>query len=92
MAKNNRLINQYKAIYSHAHKLVHEEINNVTPQIYSAFVIALFEKGWDCEQINELCQDTQRIWFDCLDHGVDMPTYCKQLTDIDVLLGIGMEE
>lgn len=77
MAKNNKLINQFK--------LMHRHIQNLTPDIYSAIAIAMHRKGHSFESIEEIFAESQVIWGECYQNGVSMPEMCKDETGIDVL-------
>ena len=79
MAKNNYLIEQYKK----AQKV----INNTTPNIYAGIALALHRRyGWGYKRINDLFYESQNIWEDCANNGVDMGKLCEEETGIDVRL------
>lgn len=77
MAKNNRLINQFK--------LMHQHIQNLTPDIYAAIAIAMHRKGHSFEEIEEIFAESQIIWGECYNNGVNMPEMCMNETGIDVV-------
>lgn len=54
MAKNNKLINQYKYMY--------KQTQEITPAIYASFALALYRRGWRYKRINDLFMETQDIW------------------------------
>ena len=74
---NKRLVNQYKAMY--------QQINQITPQVYAGIALALNRfHGWEYEQIAELIEESQIIWQECVDSGVDMIKMCEDETGIDI--------
>lgn len=77
MAKNNRLIEQYKAMY--------KQIQNITPEVYAGIALALYRKhkrGY--QRINDLFCESQEIWNECVQSGVNMAQMCLEETGIDV--------
>lgn len=77
MAKNNRLIEQYKHLY--------KQIQNITPEVYAALALALRRKhGWGFQRINALFAESQEIWNECVQSGVNMVQMCFEETGIDV--------
>lgn len=77
MAKNNKLVNQYKHMYKHIHFLV--------PQIYAAIALTLHrQEGWGFKRINRLFAGSQEIWNECAENGVDMLQMCEDETGIQV--------
>lgn len=77
MAKNNKLIETYKYI--------HQKIQEITPEVYAAIALALTRKyGWEHEQINELFQESQDIWNECVHGKVNMLEMCEQETGIEL--------
>lgn len=77
MGKNNRLINQYKAIY--------KQIQNITPEVYACIALALHRKyGWEYEAINDLFCESQDIWTECVNSEVNMLQMCEAETGIEL--------
>lgn len=77
MAKNNRLINQYKEMY--------RQIQNITPEVYAGIALALHRKcGWGFKRINDLFNESKEIWNECVQTGINMPKMCLEETGIDV--------
>ena len=77
MAKNNSLINRYKAMY--------QQIQKITPEVYSALAIALHRKyGWGYKRINDLFCESQEIWSECINSNINMVQMCYEETGIDV--------
>ena len=77
MAKNKRLINQYKAMY--------KQIQNITPEVYAGIALALHRRfGWGHKRISELIAESQEIWNECVQSGVNMVQMCEEETGIDV--------
>lgn len=66
--------------------------DNLVPCVYAAIAVALFEKGWRHKRISELFAKSQQIWTEhCYDRG-DMTDYCFNITGIDVMNPIELEE
>ena len=77
MAKNNFLIEQMKR--------VQKTINNTTPEIYAGVALALRRKyGWGYKRINDLFNESQKIWAECVDWDKNMIEMCLEETGIDV--------
>ena len=77
MGKNNRLIQQYKAMY--------RQIQNITPEVYAGIALALHRKhGWGYQRINDLFCESQEIWEECIQSDVNMIQLCEQETGIEV--------
>lgn len=74
---NKRLINQCKAMY--------QQINQITPSIYSAMAISLHRHGVAFEDIESIFAESQIIWTECVQKDINMPEMCFQETGIDVL-------
>ena len=78
MGKNNELINRYKLMY--------QKINQITPQVYAALALALHRKhGWGFKRINDLFCESQEIWEECVNKGINMTKMCEDETGIDVV-------
>lgn len=77
---NKRLINQCKAMY--------QQINQITPSIYSAMAISLYRHGVAFEDIESIFAESQNIWTECVQKDINMPEMCFQETGIDVLRDI----
>lgn len=77
MAKNNRLINQYKLMY--------QKIQQILPDVYAGIALSLYRKhGWDYDQINELFNESHEIWEECVQNDVNMVQMCEEETGIEV--------
>lgn len=77
MAKNNFLIEQMKR--------VQKTINNTTPEIYAGVALALHRKcGWGYKRINDLFNESQEIWAECVQSDINMIDMCLNETGIDV--------
>ena len=75
MAKNNKLINQYKEMY--------KQINQITPKVYAALAIALHrEYGWGYTRILRTFTASQDIWDESNERGIDMIKMCEEETGI----------
>lgn len=77
MAKNNRLINQYKHMY--------QKIQQITPEVYAGIALALHrEHGWGYKRINDLFNASQDIWNECVQSELNMIQMCYEETGIDI--------
>ena len=78
MAKNNKLVNQYKEMY--------KQINQITPKVYAALAIALHrEYGWGCTRILRTFTASQDIWYGSNERGIDMIKMCEEETGITLM-------
>lgn len=90
MAKNNKLINDLRLIAARNRELhVAQASERDTPQIYSALAIALYRlldmpDSDKTETINTIFAESQAIWIDCVERGLDMTQLCIDETGIDV--------
>ena len=77
MAKNNKLIEQYKFMY--------KKIKNITPEVYAAVALVLSrEYEWTYEQINDFFAETQAVWQEYSDSKMDMIQACLEETGIEL--------
>ena len=77
MAKNNLLIEQYKTMY--------KKIQQITPEVYAGIALALHRKyGWGYKRINDLFSESQTIWNECVNSGINMVEMCEEETGIEV--------
>lgn len=77
MAKNNILIEQYKTMY--------KKIQQITPEVYAGIALALHRKyGWGYKRINDLFSESQAIWNECVNSGINMVEMCEEETGIEV--------
>lgn len=77
MAKNNRLINQYKYMY--------QKTQQITPEVYAGIALALHRRyGWGFKRINDLFTVSQEIWEECADSNLNMCDICEKETGIDI--------
>lgn len=77
MAKNNILIEQYKTMY--------KKIQQITPEVYAGIALALHRKhGWGYKRINDLFSESQTIWNECVNSGINMVEMCEEETGIEV--------
>lgn len=67
-------------------KRLQREINSVVPCVYAGIALALHRQhGWEYEQINELFGESQAIWYEANDAGLNMAKMCLDETGIDVV-------
>ena len=77
MAKNNYLINKYKILY--------KKINQITPEVYAGIALALHRKcGWGYKRINDLFEESQIIWNECINSDINMLEMCEKETGIEL--------
>ena len=78
MAKNNKLVNQYKEMY--------KQINQITPKVYAALAIALHrEYGWGYTRILRTFTASQDIWDESNERDIDMIKMCEEETGITLM-------
>ena len=77
MGKNNNLINKYKMLY--------KKIEQITPEVYAGIALALHRKcGWGYKRINDLFEESQIIWNECINSDRDMVEMCEKETGIEL--------
>ena len=77
MAKNKLLIEGMKRIQ--------REIDNTVPNIYAAIALQLHRNhGWGFKRINDLFNDSEKLWYESIDKHINMTTLCLEETGIDV--------
>ena len=90
MPKNNKLINSIKKIAAKNRELhIAAAAAQDTPQIYAAIAIALHRlmllpEEDKVEAINTIFAESQVIWTDCVERGLDMNQLCIDETGIDI--------
>lgn len=61
-------------------------ISYITPHLYSAFALTLYDKyGWEPEQIVECVKATEELWDRSTREGWDIKQNCMECTGIDVI-------
>ena len=77
MGKNNSLINKYKMLY--------KKIEQITPEVYAGIALALHRKHrWGYKRINDLFLESQTIWNECINSGINMVEMCEKETGIEI--------
>ena len=77
MGKNNNLINKYKMLY--------KKIEQITPEVYAGIALALHRKcGWGYNRINDLFEESQIIWNECINSDINMVEMCEKETGIEL--------
>lgn len=93
MSKNNKLINSILAVVERNRSThIAEAADNDTPQIYAALAISLYRlldmpEQEKAEAINSIFVESQNIWLDCVNRGLDINQMCIDETGIDVIGG-----
>ena len=77
MGKNNSIINKYKVLY--------KKIEQITPEVYAGIALALHRKcGWGYKRINDLFEESQIIWNECINSDINMVEMCEKETGIEL--------
>ena len=77
MGKNNNLISKYKMLY--------KKIEQITPEVYAGIALALHRKcGWGYKRINDLFEESQIIWNECINSDINMMEMCEKETGIEL--------
>lgn len=77
MGKNNSLINKYKMLY--------KKIEQITPEVYAGIALTLHRKyGWGYKRINDLFEESQIIWNECINSDINMVEMCEKETGIEL--------
>lgn len=77
MGKNNNLINKYKMLY--------KKIEQITPEVYAGIALTLHRKyGWGYKRINDLFEESQIIWNECINSDINMLEMCEKETGIEL--------
>ena len=77
MGKNNNLINKYKILY--------KKIEQITPEVYAGIALTLHRKyGWGYKRINDLFEESQIIWNECINSDINMVEMCEKETGIEL--------
>ena len=77
MGKNNSLINKYKMLY--------KKIEQITPEVYAGIALTLHRKyGWRYKRINDLFEESQIIWNECINSDINMVEMCEKETGIEL--------
>lgn len=67
-------------------KRVQREISNVLPCVYAGIALSLHRKyGWGYKRINDLFVESQNVWTEAIDRGLNMAEMCLDETGIDVV-------
>lgn len=88
MAKNNKLINSLKEIASrNRSNNIGVAEQNITPHIYAAIALILYERGWRHKRINDLFVETEHLWTEYSLRGEEMTMVqlCEEKTGILLL-------
>ena len=77
MGKNNNLINKYKMLY--------KKIEQITPEVYAGIALTLHRKyEWGYKRINDLFEESQIIWNECINSDINMMEMCEKETGIEL--------
>ena len=88
MAKNKKLLNSLSEVAKrNIEKNVMAASERDTPQIYSALAIALWNmldmpENEKADAINDIFVESQKVWSDCIDKGIDIEKMCVDITGI----------
>lgn len=93
MGKNNALINSIRAIAAkNQQDNIARAAEKDTPQIYTALAIALYRlldmpEDDKADAINSIFVESQEIWLDCVNKGININQFCIDETGIDIIGG-----
>lgn len=86
--KNNKLINSMLQIArrNRADNIYAAE-QNITPHVYAAIALVLYERGWRHKRINDLFVETEHLWTEYSLRGEEMTMVqlCEEKTGILLL-------
>lgn len=81
MGKNNALINTYRRL--------DRKIQELTPNIYASFALALFRKyGWEEDEIADLFEEVHQIWSDGVNTGESILKQCEDEVGIIIQIEV----
>lgn len=71
MAKNSQFIYQIKEL--------RKQVDAIVPNVYSVIALALYENGWEHEEIQALFSRSEQIWQDATENNINVvaDTYDK---------------
>lgn len=65
--------------------MLYKKIEQITPEVYAGIALALHRKyGWGYKRINDLFSESQTIWNECVNSGINMVEMCEEETGIEV--------
>ena len=87
MSKNNKLINQMKALAArNLEEAVDKASDEMVPVIYAAMALALHRTyGFGFQRIDHVFLESQRIWEDFAGNPKEMIRLCEKETGITVV-------
>ena len=94
MGKNNKLINQMKALAARNQvQAIEKASDEMVPAIYAAMALALHRTyGFGYKRINSIFAESQRIWEEHVGNLDDMIRLCEKETGITVMFAERKEE
>ena len=87
MGKNNKLINQMRALAARNQlEAIEKASDELVPIIYAAMALALHRSyGFGYKRINDVFAESQRIWEEHVGDLEDMVQLCEKETGITVV-------
>lgn len=87
MGKNNRLIEQMKALArQHRNENVSSAIRDITPQFYASMALALHRVyGFGAIRIARVLEETKEIWVEFEGRGKELANACYEETGIRIV-------
>ena len=64
--------------------MIRTQIDFLVPRIYASIACALWNRGWDEKQIQDLFAESQEYWIDSQKNGWDMLQNVQDVTGIEV--------
>lgn len=66
--------------------LMDRKCKEITPEVYACIALALHRKyGWGFKRISDLFEESQDIWYECIQSSESMVELCEKETGIDVV-------
>lgn len=87
MGKNNRLIEQMKALArQHRNENVSSAIRDITPQFYASMALALHRVyGFGAIRIARVLEETKEIWVEFEGRGKELTNVCYEETGVRIV-------
>ena len=87
MGKNNRLIEQMKALArQHRNENISSAIRDITPQFYASMALALHRVyGFGAIRIARVLEETKEIWVEFEGRGKELTNACYEETGIHIV-------
>lgn len=65
--------------------MLYKKIEQITPEVYAGIALTLHRKyGWGYKRINDLFEESQIIWNECINSDINMVEMCEKETGIEL--------